>query len=59
MFLLLADTAKDSPIASQHVVSAADGPGIAFKFGKGGVVVLGEAAMLSAQLAGAEKRPVV
>ena len=30
--------------------------GIAFKFGKGRVVVLGEAAMMSAQLAGPEKR---
>ncbi|HYN25556.1 MAG TPA: hypothetical protein VES69_10995, partial [Pyrinomonadaceae bacterium] len=43
---------------SQTSVSAAGrAQGIAFKFGKGRVVVLGEAAMLSAQLAGAEKRP--
>jgi hypothetical protein len=59
VFLLLADTAKDKPdLASSTVVSAAGrAQGIAFKFGKGRVVVLGEAAMLSAQLVGAEKRP--
>jgi len=32
--------------------------GIAFKFGKGRVVVLGEAAMLSAQIVGRDRRPV-
>jgi hypothetical protein len=58
-FLILADTARDKPDReSQTAVSAAGrAQGLAFKFGKGRVVVLGEAAMLSAQLAGPEKRP--
>ncbi|MBA3571503.1 MAG: DUF4350 domain-containing protein [Pyrinomonadaceae bacterium] len=59
VLLLLSQTARDKPDReSQTSVSAAGrAQGIAFKFGKGRVVVLGEAAMLSAQLAGAEKRP--
>ncbi|MGH9970368.1 MAG: DUF4350 domain-containing protein [Pyrinomonadaceae bacterium] len=59
VFLLLSDTAKDKPDRqSQTSVSAAGrAQGLAFKFGKGRVVVLGEAAMLSAQLTGAEKQP--
>jgi hypothetical protein len=59
ILLLLSPTARDKPDReSQTSVSAAGrAQGIAFKFGKGRVVVLGEAAMLSAQLAGAEKRP--
>ena len=57
--LKLSDAAKDSPNReSQTVVSAAGrAQAIALKFGKGRVVVQGEAAMLSAQLAGPEKRP--
>ena len=59
VLLKLAETAIDrSPDQSGKEVSAAGrAQGIAFKFGKGRVVVLGEAAMLSAQLAGFEKRP--
>ena len=57
--LRLSDTAKDraTPDSKTDVSAAGRAQGIAFKFGKGRVVVLGEAAMLSAQLAGAEKRP--
>ncbi|MBA3354493.1 MAG: DUF4350 domain-containing protein [Pyrinomonadaceae bacterium] len=59
VLFLLSQTARDKPDReSQTSVSAAgSAQGIAFKFGKGRVVVLGEAAMLSAQLAGAEKQP--
>jgi hypothetical protein len=58
VLFLLSDTARDRPDReSQTSVSAAGrAQGIAFKFGKGRVVVLGEAGMLSAQLSGAEKR---
>lgn len=59
VLLLLSPTAADRPDReSQTSVSAAGrAQGIAFKFGKGRVVVLGEAGMLSAQLAGPEKQP--
>ena len=59
VLLLLSETARDRPDReSQTSVSAAGrAQGIAFKFGKGRVVVLGEAGMLSAQLSGSEKRP--
>jgi hypothetical protein len=59
VLLLLSQTARDKPDReSQTSVSAAGrAQGIAFKFGKGRVVVLGEAAMMSAQVAGPEKRP--
>lgn len=52
--LKLADTAKDSPNRdpSEAVSAAGRAQAIAFKFGKGRVVVQGEAAMLSAQIAG-------
>lgn len=58
-FMLLGDTAQDkADRESTTLVSAAGrAQGIALKFGKGRVVVLGEAAMLSAQLAGSENRP--
>lgn len=57
-FMMLADTAKDKANQAAEEVSAAGrAQGIALKFGKGRVVVMGEAAMLSAQLAGAESRP--
>jgi len=50
-FLKLADTAKDMMPPDRKIVSAANrAQGIAVKFGKGRVIVLGEAAMLSAQL---------
>jgi len=58
-FLKLSDTAKDrvTPDSKTDVSAAGRAQGIAFKFGKGRVVVLGEAGMLSAQLAGSDKRP--
>ena len=58
-FLKLADTAVDAlPPERKTTVSAAGrAQGIALKHGKGRVVVVGEAAMLTAQLAGPEKAP--
>jgi hypothetical protein len=54
----LADTAKDAlPGVSEQASAAGRAQGLAFAFGKGRVVVMGEAGMLSAQLAGADKRP--
>jgi hypothetical protein len=47
----LADTAVDH-IDDKEVSAAGRAQGIAFAYGKGRVVVLGEAAMLSAQVAG-------
>lgn len=60
VILSLADTAKDKAEreSAESVSAAGRAQGIAFKFGSGRVVVLGEAAMLSAQLAGPEKQPV-
>lgn len=56
-FMKLADTAVDVTPARQgseekQASAAGHAQGIAFKFGKGRVVVMGEAGMLSAQLAG-------
>ncbi|HMF56329.1 MAG TPA: hypothetical protein VK619_08290 [Pyrinomonadaceae bacterium] len=53
-FMRLADTAQDvAPGDNQHSVSAAGrAQGIAMKFGKGRVIVMGEAGMLSAQIVG-------
>lgn len=53
-FMKLADTAQDRmPGADSKPVSAAGrAQGIAMKFGKGRAIFLGEAAMMSAQLAG-------
>jgi len=55
--LKLSDTAKDTPDRNSTSSTSAAGraQAIAFKFGKGRVVVQGEAAMLSAQIAGSEK----
>ena len=55
--LKLSDTAKDTPDRDRTSSTSAAGraQAIAFKFGKGRVVVQGEAAMLSAQIAGPEK----
>ena len=55
--LKLSDTAQDQPDReSKSMVSAAGrAQALAFKVGKGRVVVHGEAAMLSAQVAGADK----
>ena len=57
-FMKLADTAKDTMPGSDKQVSAAGrAQGLAFAFGKGRVVVMGEAGMLSAQLMGPDKLP--
>ena len=58
-FMKLADSAVDAmPGANNNPASAAGrAQGIAMTVGKGRVVVLGEAAMLSAQLAGPNKMP--
>lgn len=58
-FLKLADTALDAmPGGNTDPVSAAGrAQGIAMKFGKGRVIVLGEAAMMSAQLIGPQRKP--
>ena len=55
-FLKLADTAQDTmPGPSTTPVSAAGrAQGIAMRFGKGRVIILGEAGMLSAQVVGAQ-----
>jgi hypothetical protein len=57
--LKLADSARDHVAGSQTDTTSAAGraQGIAFAFGRGRVVVLGEAGMLSAQTTGPEKRP--
>jgi hypothetical protein len=55
-FLRLADTAGDYDVKTDKEVSAAGrSQGIAFRFGKGNVVVLGEAAMITAQVTGSNK----
>jgi hypothetical protein len=58
-FLKLAETAKDAPsrTAEQSVSVAGQAQGLAIKFGKGRVVMMGEAAMLSAQVSGSQNRP--
>lgn len=57
-FLKLADTAVDN-VASPGKNGSAAGraQGIAFRLGKGRVVVLGDAAMLSAQVTGSDNQP--
>jgi hypothetical protein len=57
-FLKLADSAIDkitSPLKSNSAAGRAQG--IAFRLGKGRVVALGDAAMLSAQLTGSDNQP--
>lgn len=57
-FLKLADTAIDNVSSAEKALSAAGrSQGIAFRLGKGRVVVLGDAAMLSAQVTGSDNRP--
>lgn len=58
-FLKLADTARDAmPGQNTNPASAAGrSQGIALKFGKGRVIVMGEAGMLSAQVAGPQRVP--
>jgi hypothetical protein len=55
--LMLSDTATDKPSreAETSVSAAGRAQAVALKFGKGRVVVQGEAAMLSAQIAGPNK----
>ena len=57
--LKLGDSAKDTPNreAESSVSAAGRAQAIALKYGKGRVVIQGEAAMLSAQIAGANKQP--
>jgi len=57
LILKLGETAQDSPNHEQKnmVTAAGRAQALAFKVGKGRVVVQGEAAMLSAQIAGQEK----
>jgi hypothetical protein len=56
--LKLSDSAQDRPTYTDQTSTSAAGraQAIALKFGKGRVVVHGEAAMLSAQISGADKR---
>src|SRR5262245_13144303 len=55
-FLRLADTAGDYDVKTDKEVSAAGrSQAIALRFGKGKVVVLGEAAMITAQVTGSNK----
>jgi hypothetical protein len=58
-FMKLADTAVDvMPEDNTKPLSAAGrAQGIAIKFGKGRVIILGEAGMLSAQIVGADRMP--
>ncbi|MDQ1524147.1 MAG: hypothetical protein QOG00_386 [Pyrinomonadaceae bacterium] len=57
-FMKLADTAKDAqPGVGAQVSAAGRAQGVAFAFGRGRVVVMGEAGMLSAQLAGPNQVP--
>lgn len=58
-FLKLSDTARDTPDRSgqESVSVGGQSQGLAIKFGKGRVVMLGEAAMLSAQVAGPQNKP--
>ena len=55
--LKLSDTSKDTPDRDRTSSTSAAGraQAVAFKFGKGRVVIQGEAAMLSAQISGPEK----
>lgn len=57
-FMKLADTAKDVlPGTDAQTSAAGRAQGLAFEAGKGRVVVMGEAGMLSAQLGGADRKP--
>ncbi len=59
VFLKLADTAVDGlpPDRKMKISAAGRSQGITLKSGKGRIVIVGEAAMLTAQLAGPEKAP--
>lgn len=55
-FLRLIDTPADATEAEKKPAPTALAQGLAFRLGKGRVVVLGDSAMLSAQMTGKEKR---
>ena len=57
VFLKLADTAIDTMASGKEASAAGRTQGMAMKFGKGRIVVLGEAGMLSAQVSGRENSP--
>jgi hypothetical protein len=57
-FMKLADTARDVvPPGNKEVAAAGRAQGIAFRLGKGRVVVMGEAGMLTAQVTGRDNQP--
>jgi hypothetical protein len=56
-FLKLSDTAYNELPGGKRISAANRAQGIALKYGKGRVVVMGEAAMLTAQLAGKRQLP--
>ena len=57
-FMKLADTAVDNqPSAGESRSATGRAQGIAFRLGKGRVVVLGEAGMVTAQVTGSDNRP--
>lgn len=56
-FMKLADSAVDTMPNTTPISAAGRAQGLVVKLGKGRVVVLGEAAMLSAQLAGPNRMP--
>ena len=60
VWLKLAERALDKipAPAGKDVSAAGRAQGLAFKFGKGRVVVLGDPAMISAQISGREKNPI-
>lgn|SRR2546425_4131691 len=60
VFLKLADTAADTipALPVKDISAAGRAQGIALKFGKGRLVVLGAAGMLSAQVSGHENSPI-
>ena len=58
VFLKLADTAVDASAPGKEASAAGRAQGIALKFGKGRIVVLGAAGTLSAQVSGHENSPV-
>lgn len=59
VFMKLADTAVDriAPLPGKDISAGGRAEGLTFRFGKGRMVVLGDAGMLSAQLTGADKKP--
>ena len=56
-FMKLADSAQDVMNQVEPVSAAGRSQGIAMKFGKGRVVFMGEAGMLTAQVTGAQRAP--